>query len=218
VAGRPSPPPGRPRQGDGDPRWGKTVLPTQRTSPPGSTPQRESNRVFGYQPSPDRKTGVKSKSARSGVLYIQPAWLEPVPLANPNCLRRWELHLLHQLLRATLSTPPLLVTALSSVFKSRTRLQLEILALRHQIGLLQRSAKRQPPAARPTPALCPRLRTPDPGDFNLRPVRRSNEGSCLDTPFRLHSGARPGNGPPHRRHGWSGGAAAASGFLPLHQG
>lgn len=73
VAGRPSPPPGRPRQGDGDPRCGKTVPPIRRTSPPGAMPQRESNRVSGYQPSPDRETGVKSKSARSGVLSLEPA-------------------------------------------------------------------------------------------------------------------------------------------------
>jgi len=70
LTGKPSPPPGRPRHGDGDPGCGKTVPPIQRTSLPGATPQRESNRVSGYQPSPDRETGVKSKSARSGVLSL----------------------------------------------------------------------------------------------------------------------------------------------------
>ncbi len=33
---------------------------------------------------------------------------------------------------------------LSSVLRSRTALQVEILALRHQIGVLQRSAKKRP--------------------------------------------------------------------------
>jgi hypothetical protein len=39
---------------------------------------------------------------------------------------------------------PVLVAALSSPVKSRTSLQLENLALRHQVGVLQRSAKKRP--------------------------------------------------------------------------
>src|ERR1700733_15256165 len=38
---------------------------------------------------------------------------------------------------------PFLLT-LSSVFRSRTALQVEVLALRHQIGVLRRSAKKRP--------------------------------------------------------------------------
>jgi hypothetical protein len=38
---------------------------------------------------------------------------------------------------------PFLLT-LSSVFRSRTALQVEILALRHQIGVLRRSANKRP--------------------------------------------------------------------------
>jgi hypothetical protein len=37
-----------------------------------------------------------------------------------------------------------LVAAVSSAFKTRAALQLENLALRHQIGVLQRSAKKRP--------------------------------------------------------------------------
>jgi hypothetical protein len=37
-----------------------------------------------------------------------------------------------------------LLAALSSIFRSRAALQLENLALRHQIGILQRSAKKRP--------------------------------------------------------------------------
>jgi hypothetical protein len=39
---------------------------------------------------------------------------------------------------------PVLAAALSSLLKSRASLQLENLALRHQIGVLQRSAKKRP--------------------------------------------------------------------------
>jgi putative transposase len=38
---------------------------------------------------------------------------------------------------------PFLITLLS-VFRSRAALQVEILALRHQIGVLRRSAKKRP--------------------------------------------------------------------------
>ena len=38
----------------------------------------------------------------------------------------------------------LLLTALRSVFRSRPAVELEILALRHQMGVLQRAAKKRP--------------------------------------------------------------------------
>jgi hypothetical protein len=43
-----------------------------------------------------------------------------------------------------LSVLSLFLTALYLVFRSRFALQVEILALRHQIGVLQRSAKKRP--------------------------------------------------------------------------
>jgi transposase InsO family protein len=57
-------------------------------------------------------------------------------------MRTWDLRILHQLLRSTLNTLPVLAAALSGSFKSRAALQLENLALRHQLGVLQRSVKR----------------------------------------------------------------------------
>jgi hypothetical protein len=43
-----------------------------------------------------------------------------------------------------LSVPCPFLLTLSSVFRSRTALQVEILALRHQIGVFRRSAKNRP--------------------------------------------------------------------------
>jgi hypothetical protein len=44
---------------------------------------------------------------------------------------------------------PLLVATVSSVLKTRAALQLENIALRHQIGVLQRSAKKRLSSVRP---------------------------------------------------------------------
>jgi hypothetical protein len=52
------------------------------------------------------------------------------------------LRILHQLLRSTFNTLHVLTAAVSGTFKSRAALQLENLALRHQLGVLQRSVKR----------------------------------------------------------------------------
>jgi putative transposase len=52
------------------------------------------------------------------------------------------LRILHQLPRSTLNTLHVLTAAVSVTFKSRAALQLENLALRHQLGVLQRSVKR----------------------------------------------------------------------------
>jgi putative transposase len=54
------------------------------------------------------------------------------------------LRFFRQFLCQTLSVLPALAAALSSLLKSRTTLQVENLALRHQIGVLQRSAKGRP--------------------------------------------------------------------------
>ncbi len=67
----------------------------------------------------------------------------------PNYMRTWGLRVLLQVLRSALSALHVLAAAVSATFKSRAALQLENLALRHQLGVLQRSVKR------------PRLTSPD---------------------------------------------------------
>ena len=52
------------------------------------------------------------------------------------------MRILYQFLRSTLNTLQVLAAAVSAFFKSRAALQLENLALRHQLGVLQRSVKR----------------------------------------------------------------------------
>ena len=62
----------------------------------------------------------------------------------PKCLRRRELRILRQFLHSMFRVLPVRAAALSSLLKSRASRQLENLALRHQIGVLQRSAKKRP--------------------------------------------------------------------------
>jgi putative transposase len=62
----------------------------------------------------------------------------------PNCLRLWELNLIGRLPDWNGRWLPLLVAVVSSVLKTRAALQLENIALRHQIGVLQRSASKRP--------------------------------------------------------------------------
>jgi hypothetical protein len=62
----------------------------------------------------------------------------------PNNLRTWGLRIFHKLRLSTFGVLPVLVGALSSLFRARAALQLENLALRHQIGVLQRSVKKRP--------------------------------------------------------------------------
>src|SRR5258706_7995500 len=57
-------------------------------------------------------------------------------------MRTWSLRLLSQLLGLALSALHVFAAAASGAFKSRATLQLENLALRHQLGVLRRSAKR----------------------------------------------------------------------------
>ena len=57
-------------------------------------------------------------------------------------MRTWSLRLLRQLFRLTLSGLHVVAAATSAAFKSRAALQLENLALRHQLGVLRRSVKR----------------------------------------------------------------------------
>src|SRR4051812_44384232 len=57
-------------------------------------------------------------------------------------MRRWSLRFFHQFLRVALSALNVATTTATAAFKSRTTLQLENLALRHQLGILRRSVKR----------------------------------------------------------------------------
>jgi putative transposase len=57
-------------------------------------------------------------------------------------MRTWSLLVLHQFLHLALSALHLLAAAVSAAFQSRATLQLENLALRHQLGVLRRSVKR----------------------------------------------------------------------------
>src|SRR5258707_11416346 len=57
-------------------------------------------------------------------------------------MRTWSLRLLRPFLHLALSALQVLAATASTAFKSRTVLQLENLALRHQIGVLRRSVKR----------------------------------------------------------------------------
>src|SRR5947207_894565 len=57
-------------------------------------------------------------------------------------MRTWSLRALRQFLRLALGAFHVLAAAASTAFKSRATLQLENLALRHQLGVLRRSVKR----------------------------------------------------------------------------
>ena len=57
-------------------------------------------------------------------------------------MRTWSLHIFHQVFRLALSALHLLAVATATTFKSRTTLQVENLALRHQLAVLRRSVKR----------------------------------------------------------------------------
>ena len=57
-------------------------------------------------------------------------------------MRTWSLRLLRQFFRLALSALHVVAAAASAAFKSRATLQLENLALRHQLGVLRRSVKR----------------------------------------------------------------------------
>src|SRR5215469_18970222 len=56
-------------------------------------------------------------------------------------MRTWSLRVLHQFLHPALSALHVLAAA-SAAFQSRAALQLENIALRHQLGVLRRSVKR----------------------------------------------------------------------------
>ncbi len=85
---------------------------------------------------------VANRVFRTGQGFSSP-W-GTVPLANPDLPERIGI-----ILASQYSLPmPILVTTffatLLSIFRSRAALELENLALRHQIGVLQRSARKRP--------------------------------------------------------------------------
>ena len=57
-------------------------------------------------------------------------------------MRTWSLRILRQVFRLALSALHWLTVAMVTTFKSRTALQMENLALRHQLAVLRRSVKR----------------------------------------------------------------------------
>src|ERR1044072_4650745 len=57
-------------------------------------------------------------------------------------MRTWSLRVLHRFLRLALSALHVLAGAVSAAVKSRASLQLENVALRHQVSVLRRSVKR----------------------------------------------------------------------------
>lgn len=67
-----------------------------------------------------------------------------VPLVNSDWLTLWELHLIRKLLEPMSCWLAILLAGTASVLKTRAALQLENIALRHQIGVLQRSMKKRP--------------------------------------------------------------------------
>ena len=67
----------------------------------------------------------------------------PVPLANSDLSERKGIILLPQFPNPMLTCLVVLLTSLFSVFRSRASLELENLALRHQIGVLQRTARKR---------------------------------------------------------------------------
>src|SRR5215813_2061999 len=57
-------------------------------------------------------------------------------------MRTWSLGILRQVFSLVLSALHLLTVAIAAAFKSRTALQVENIALRHQLAVLRRSVKR----------------------------------------------------------------------------
>jgi len=67
-----------------------------------------------------------------------------VPLENPERSEPTRIILLSEFSPSMFTSLLALLVTLGSILRSRLDLQLEILALRHQIGVLQRSAKERP--------------------------------------------------------------------------
>ena len=76
------------------------------------------------------------------VMFLWISWDDAYLSQISNCMRTWSLRVLRQFVHLALSALHVLATAASAAFKSRATLQLENLALRHQLGVLRRSVKR----------------------------------------------------------------------------
>jgi len=109
----------------------------------------QKKRAFGHASKPATpdhvRTGVKGDQSRRSDREPAPARprLDSLCLSEiPNCVRIWELWSFRRFSPA-LVLKAFLASLLAS-FRGRAALQLEILALRHQIGVLQRAAKKRP--------------------------------------------------------------------------
>src|SRR6202140_2370440 len=60
----------------------------------------------------------------------------------PNCMRTWHLPVFRESVSFAFAALHMVADTLSACFKSRAALQLENLALRHQLGVLRRSVTR----------------------------------------------------------------------------
>ena len=81
---------------------------------------------------------------REHILYFM-GMVNPLCLSQISiCMRGRELYFFHDSPLLMVIFLAALITNLRSIFRSRAALELENLALRHQIGVLQRSARRRP--------------------------------------------------------------------------
>jgi hypothetical protein len=83
----------------------------------------------------------RNKSAGTGVFNDRRIPIALYPKI-PNCMRTWSLGILRQVFSLVLGALHLLTVAMATTFKSRTALQVENIALRHQLAVLRRSVKR----------------------------------------------------------------------------
>ena len=110
---------------------------------------------------------------------------EHLPLSQiSKRLRSWRLHLIRKVLDPISRWLALFLAGASSVLKTHVALQLEKVALRHQIGVLQRSAKQRHGCSQPTDACgsgCPASGRQVLGRWRLlrlRPTTPTQEQSC----------------------------------------
>ena len=82
------------------------------------------------------ETTLRDPPSRKARERFATLWFSQTPIA----LIKWDLSLIVRLPFGHIFTA--LIASVSASFRSRAALQLEILALRHQIGVLQRSVKR----------------------------------------------------------------------------
>src|SRR4051794_39037097 len=111
--------------------------------------------MIGYSKSPGPLRILVAQSLYPGNmsprLYSIDRWIEItglrscVPLANGEVTRSWKLNRIGKVFDLISGWLAVFLAGASCVLKTRTALQLENVALRHQISVLQRSAKKRPP-------------------------------------------------------------------------